>query len=75
MSLHVDLDSKARGFGDQQARRADPALAEMKIIANGDTADAKPLDEIVVNEVLSCRAGPVLVESHDHGAVKPGPGQ
>ena len=41
MRLHIDLDAEAGGFADQQARRADPAFAEMKVIADRDTADPR----------------------------------
>ena len=59
----------------QQARRSDPALAEMEVVADRDAADAEPLDQIMVNEILRRGAGAGLVEGHHHGAVKPGPGQ
>ena len=75
MRLHVDLDAEAGGLADQQARRADPALAEMKVVADRNTADAEPLDQIMVNEILRRGAGSRLVEGHDHGAGEPGSGQ
>ncbi len=75
MRLHVDLDAEPGRLVDQQARRADAALAEMKVIADRDAADAEPLDQIVVNEILRAGSGPHLVEGHDHGAREPGPGQ
>jgi len=39
MGLDVDLDAEPGRFADQQARRADPALAEMKVVADRDAAD------------------------------------
>src|SRR6185295_13196119 len=72
MRLHVDLDAEAGGLADQQARRADPALAEMKVVTDRDAADAEPLDQIMVNEILRGGAGARLVEGHDHGAGKAG---
>ena len=75
MRLHVDLDAEARGLADQQAGRADPAFAEMKVVADRDAADAEPVDQIMVNEILRRGAGSGLVEGHDHSAGKAGPGQ
>ena len=75
MRLHIDLDAEARRLADQQARRADPALAEMKVVADRDAADAEPPDQIMVNEILRGGAGAGLVEGHDHGAGEAGPGQ
>ena len=62
-------------FVDQQAGRADPALAEMKVVADRDAADFEPFDEIVVNEILRRGPGTAPVESHHHGAGEPGSGQ
>ena len=59
----------------KQARRADPALAEMKVVADRDAADSEPLDQVMVNEILRRGAGAGLVEGHDHGAGEPGSGQ
>src|SRR6195256_5203245 len=75
MSLHVDLDAKPGRLADQEARRSDPALAEMEVVTDRDTADPEPLDQIMVNEILRRGAGTALVESHHHGAGEPGPGQ
>ena len=75
MGLHVDLDAEPGRFADQQARRADPALAEMKVVADRDAADAEPFDQVMVNEILRRGPGAGLVEGHHHGAGKPGPGQ
>ena len=75
MGLDVDLDAEPRRLADQQARRADPALAEMKVVADRDAADAEPLDQVMVNEILRRGAGAGLVEGHHHGAGEPGPGQ
>ncbi len=47
----------------------------MKVIADSNTADPEPLDQIVVNEILRAGAGAGLVEGHDHGAGKAGSGQ
>jgi len=41
--LHIDLDAEPGRFADQQARRADPALAEMKVVADRDAADPEPI--------------------------------
>ncbi|MGY3105855.1 hypothetical protein ACVWW7_002482 [Bradyrhizobium sp. LM6.9] len=41
MRLHVDLDTKPGRLVDEEARRADATLAEMKIVADGDSADAQ----------------------------------
>ena len=62
-------------LADQQARRAGTALAEMKVVADRDAADAEPRDQIMVNEILRRGPGATLVEGHDHSAVEPGPGQ
>jgi len=75
MRLHVHLDAKARRFRHQEARRADPALAEMKIVANGNAADPEPFDKIMVNEILRRGLGAVLVECHHHGAGESGSSQ
>ena len=75
MRLHVDLDAEPRRLVDQKARRADAALAEMKVVADRDAADPEPLDQIMVNEILRRGPGPGLVEGHHHGAGKPGSGQ
>ena len=75
MGLHVDLDAEPGRFADQQARRADPALAEMKVVADRDAADAEPLDQVMVNEILRRGPGAGLVEGHHHGAGEPGSGQ
>src|ERR1700691_1056035 len=58
MRLHVDLDAEPRRLADQKARRSDPALAEMKVVAHRDAADPKPLDQVMVNEIL--RRGPEI---------------
>ena len=75
MGLDVDLDAEPRRLADQQARRADPALAEMEVVADRNSADAEALDQVMVNEILRGGAGAALVEGHHHGAGKPGPGQ
>ena len=75
MGLDVDLDAEPRRLADQQARRADAALAEMKVVADGNPADAQPLDQVMVNEILRRGAGAGLVEGHDHGAGQPRRGQ
>src|SRR3954469_8675304 len=72
MGLYVDLNAEAGRLADQKTGRADPALAEMKVVADRDAADAEPLDQIMVNEILRRRAGTRLVEAHDHGAGKAG---
>ena len=75
MGLHVDLDAEPGRLADQKARRADPALAEMKVVADRDAADPEPPDQIMVNEILRRGAGRALVERHHHGAGEPGSGQ
>src|SRR5712671_8178411 len=75
MRLHVDLDAEAGGLADQQARRADPALAEMEVVADRDAADAEPLDQVMVNEILCRGAGAVLVEGHHDRASEARAGQ
>ena len=75
MGLHIDLDAEPGRFADQQARRADPALAEMKVVADGDAADSEPLDQVMVNEILRRGPGADFVEGHHDGAGEPGPGQ
>ena len=75
MGLDVDLDAEPRRLADEQARGADPALAEMEVVADRDPADAEPLDQVMVNEVLRRGSGAGLVEGHHHGAGKPGCGQ
>src|SRR6478735_12123197 len=75
MGLDIDLDAEARPLADQEAWRADPALAEMKVVTDRNSADAEALDQIMVNEILRRGAGPGLVEGHHDGAVQPGPGQ
>ena len=75
MGLDIDLDAEPGRLADQKARRADPALAEMKVVADRDAADAEPLDQVMVNEILRRGAGAGLVEGHHHGAGKPGAGQ
>ena len=59
----------------KQARRAGAALAEMKVVADRNAADAEALDQVMVNEILRRGSGAGLVEGHHHGAVQPGPGQ
>ena len=75
MGLHVDLDAEPGRLVDQEARRADPALAEMKVVADRDAADSEPLDQIMVNEILRRGPGAGLVEGHHDGAGEPGSGQ
>src|SRR5882724_11860702 len=75
MSLHIDLDAEPGRFADQEARRPDPALAEMKVVADRDAAYSEPLDQFMVNKILRRGPGPTLVEGHHDGARKPGPGQ
>ncbi len=75
MRLHVDLDAQPGGLVDQEAGRADASFAEMEVVADRNPADAEALDQVMVNEVLRTGAGAGLVEGHDHGAGKPGPGQ
>src|SRR5713101_10031093 len=75
MGLDIDLDTEPGGLADQQAGRADPALAEMKVVADRDAADPEPLDQVMVNEILRRGPGPGLVEGHDDGAGEPGSGQ
>src|ERR1700755_2694555 len=75
MRLHVDLDAEPRRLVDQEARRADPALAEMEVVPDRDPGDSEPPDQIMVNEILRRGAGARLVESHDHGACKPRAGE
>ena len=75
MRLHVDLDAEPGRLADQETRRADPALAEMKVIADRDAADSEPLDQIMVNEILRRRPGAGLVEGHHHGAGEAGSSQ
>src|SRR5271169_3627619 len=72
MGLHVDLDAEPGRLADQKARGADPAFAEMKVIADRDAGNPEPPDQIVVNEILRRGLGADLVESHDDGAGKPG---
>ena len=52
MGLDVDLDPEPRRLADQKAGRADPALAEMEVVADRDAADAEPPDQVMVNEIL-----------------------
>ena len=70
MGLHVDLDAELGRLGNQEARRADAALAEMEVVADRNAADAEPPDEVMVNKILRRGAGADLVESHHHGARK-----
>jgi hypothetical protein len=75
MGLDIDLDAEARPLADQEARRADPPFAEMKVVADRNSADSEALNQVMVNEILRRSAGPGLVEGHHHGAGEPGPGQ
>ncbi len=75
MRLDVDFDTEPRRFARQQRRRSAAALAEMKIVTDGDAADSEPGDEIVVNEILSGGAGARAVEGHHHRAVETGAGE
>src|SRR5205823_4058043 len=75
MGLDVDLDAEPRALADQQARRAGTALAEMKVVADRNAADAEALDQVMVNEILRRGSGAGLVEGHHDRAVQPGPGQ
>ena len=75
MRLHIDLDAELGRLVDQKARGANPAFAEMKVVADRDTADSEPLDQIMVNEILRRGSGAGLVESHHHGAREPRSGQ
>src|SRR5438105_14472258 len=75
MGLHVDLDAEPGRLVDQQARRADAALAEMEVVAHRDAADAEPPDQVVVNEILRRGFSTKLVESHDDGSGQAGAGQ
>ena len=47
----------------------------MKVIADRDTADPEPLDQIMVNEILRRGPGAGLVEGHHDSAGEPGSGQ
>src|SRR5882757_845148 len=47
----------------------------MEVVADRNSADAEPPDQVMVNEVLRAGPGAVLVERHHHGTVEPGPGQ
>jgi hypothetical protein len=47
----------------------------MEVEADRNSADAEPLDQVVVNEILCRRPGAFRVECHDHRAVEAGPGQ
>jgi len=75
MRLHVDLDAEPGRLVDEEARRADPSLAEMEVVADRDAADAETPDQVMVNEILRAGTGTRLVEGHDHGAGEPGAGQ
>src|ERR1700745_3291565 len=75
MRLRVAPEAEPRRLVDKQARRADAALAEMEVVADRDSGDSEPPDQIMVNEVLCRGAGARLVEGHDHGAGKPSAGQ
>ena len=75
MRLHVDLDAEPRRLGDQEARRADAAFAEMEVVADGDAGNPEPLDQFMVNEILRAGPGAGLVEGHDDGAREAGCGQ
>ena len=75
MGLDIDLDAEPGPLAGQKARRADAALAEMEVVADGDAADAEPADQIMVNEILCRWSGPALVEGHHHGTGKARPGQ
>ena len=75
MGLDIDLDTEPRRLADQEARRADATLAEMKVVADRDPADAEPRDQVMVNEILRGGAGAGLVEGHHHGAGEPRSGQ
>src|SRR6202012_678470 len=72
MSLDIDLDADPRRLGHQQARRADAALAGVKIVADGDAAESEPFDKILVNKVLRRGLGATLVKAHHHGSRQPG---
>src|SRR5258708_623369 len=75
MGLDVDLDAEPRRLADQQAGRADPALAEMEVIADRNAGDAEPPDQVMVNEILRRGPGAGLVAGHHHGAVQARSGQ
>src|SRR4051812_16516030 len=75
MGLDIDLDPEPRRLADQQARRADATLAEMKVVADRDPTDAEPRDQVMVNEILRGGAGAGRVEGHHHGAGEPRSGQ
>jgi hypothetical protein len=47
----------------------------MEVIADRDSADPQPLDQLMVNEILRRCTRAVLVERHDHGAIKARSGQ
>ena len=47
----------------------------MEVVADRNAADAEPLDQVMVNEILRRGPGAGLVEGHHHGAGKPGAGQ
>src|SRR3954452_8403676 len=67
--LHIDLDAEPGRLIDQQARRADPALAEMEVVADGNTAHPQPFDQVMVNEILRRGSGAALVKGHHDGAL------
>ena len=69
MGLDVDLDAEPRPLTDQEAWRASTALAEMKIVADRNAADAEALDQVMVNEILRRGSGADLVEGHHDRAV------
>src|SRR5262249_1385496 len=52
MGLHVDFDAGPGRFGNQKAGRVDPALAEVKVVADSDPRYAEAADQVMVNEIL-----------------------
>src|SRR6202165_2698692 len=74
-TLHAAPVPERRRFADQQARRSDPPLAEMKVVADRDAAYSEPFDQVMVNEILRRGPGPGLVEGYHDRARKPCSGQ
>jgi len=65
--LHINLGCRAGVLPDQKARRADPALAEMKVVADPMPLIPRPLDQVMVNEILRS-PGRALSKVHNDGA-------
>ena len=67
----VDREAELIALLGQKRGRAGAVLAEMKIEADGGTADAEAADQNARDEILRRRSGERAVERHDDGAVEP----